>query len=246
MKKEALFVIFLIFAVFLFNQIHISGHVTVYIGDETEVGGKTVVIEQISSNSVVLNVNGLSDIARLNDQKDIGGVRVLVQEIFYVDEKEGRFAQISLESLYSCGDGNCEGDETSSNCCGDCGCSSGYTCEDEKCIQESTSKKYDECDDWKDCEDNNELTIDKCEGTPKKCTHITYLQCETDIDCDDGNKCTEDECVGNECYNTQISGCKSSVNAEELKKVLNKDDTTGKEKKGFLSKLFSVLFGWLG
>ncbi len=249
MKKEVLFVLFLVFAIFFFNKFYITGFTTLKIDENIEVGGKIITIKQISSGSVVIDVNGISNIISLERYKEINGIKITIDEIFFVDEKEGRQVTLSLESLYNyvCGDGVCEGGETKENCCEDCGCNLGYICENKKCIIESKSSKYDECKDWKDCDDDNELTIDKCEGIPKKCVHVTYYQCETNEDCDDKNDCTKDECKNYECFNTKISGCKSEIKIEQpTKEGQLLYEPKDEKEKGFLSRLFSILFGWLG
>lgn len=245
MKKEVLFILFLVFTIFLFNKFYITGFTMLKIDEGIDVSGKFVTIKQISSGSIIVDVSGVSNIVSTTSPKEINGVRITINEIFFVDEKEGRFVKLSLESLYECGDGKCEHDETKESCCKDCGCSLGYICENNKCVLKATSSEHDECQDWEDCEDDNDLTIDRCEGNPKKCVHIEYYQCTTNKDCDDKNDCTKDECRNYECFNSKISGCKMEI--EQPTKINQLVDEPKNEKeKGFLSKLFSILFGWLG
>lgn len=248
MKKTILFILFLIFAIFIFNKFYISGFTTFKVGENEDVDGRTVTIKQISSGSVVVDVNGVSNIVDIGQRKEINGIEVTVDEIFYVEEKEGRFVKLNLKSLYKfvCGDGDCEGDETKESCCKDCGCDSGYVCEDNKCILESKSSEYNECGENEDCDDEDDSTIDRCKGSPKTCVHILSYLCERDEDCDDGNGCTEDKCINYDCLNKRIAGCEIEVEEikEESPTMVQKEEI--EKEKGFLSRLFSILFGWLG
>ena len=91
-----------------------------------------------------------------------------------------------------CGDGKCVVGESYVTCCTDCGCLPKFRCERNKCVAE----QRDKCKtDW-ECEDEDISTQDKCEGSPKKCTHKTITQCEdADMYCPAG--CTYDE--DNDC-----------------------------------------------
>ncbi len=53
----------------------------------------------------------------------------------HCNEEGGATGLGACESA-TCGDGLCEGDEDSSNCCDDCGCDAGSTCESNECVEE--------------------------------------------------------------------------------------------------------------
>jgi len=82
-------------------------------------------------------------------------IRYLNGSAGYVETTiEKEFPRISTGEHY-CGDGNCIGDESSSDCCYDCGCSSGYYCdtlstaghtEGDSCKEESFSLIIDHMD----------------------------------------------------------------------------------------------------
>lgn len=54
-------------------------------------------------------------------------------------EQQGNETKTSTGIFSKCGDGKCSFNEDSSNCCIDCGCSSGFTCDGQRC------KKMAEC-----------------------------------------------------------------------------------------------------
>jgi hypothetical protein len=62
------------------------------------------------------------------------------------------------------------------------------------------------CDQDSDCDDDNELTIDKCLND---CIcQNSEVECIEDNDCDDDNGCTDDRCVANNCvYNNNNDIC---------------------------------------
>jgi len=186
-------------------------------GGQIEVGGKKVTIKGISKDAVVIDVDGVSKIVRANELETINGVKISVSEIFYSDI-EGSQAEVTAESLYSCGDGNCNEGETSDNCCRDCGCKNELECNDNKCREKPVNK----CNSAAECDDNDSSTKDICTGSPKECKHIGGKICEKNEDCDDENECTKDECKNFDCFNTEIENCVSN----NTKIGINKMDIT--------------------
>ena len=151
-------------------------------GRTIEVSGKKITLKGVSEGSVVVSVDDVSGIIKEKETKNINGIKITVGEIFYSDVL--RQAEISAESLYSCGDGNCDETETSDNCCNDCGCNNGLECNDNRCREKPVNK----CNSDIECNDNDPSTEDLCTGSPKECKHIGGKICEKDEDCDDGNE----------------------------------------------------------
>ncbi|MEK6951721.1 MAG: hypothetical protein AABX29_01785 [Nanoarchaeota archaeon] len=211
-------------------------------GSTIEVGGKKVLLKGIAEDSVVVSVDGVSNIIEQGETKTINGIKIIVGEVFYSDL--GSQADISAESIYSCGDGNCDETETSDNCCNDCGCKNGLECNDNKCREKPVNK----CNSDAECNDNDSSTEDKCTGSPKECKHIGGKICEKNEDCDDDNECTKDECKNSDCFNAKTEDCVSNLTDSEMKNT----NTTGnksrleqevdnflKERESFMKKIIN-------
>lgn len=182
--------------------------------------GKIVKIKNIRPTSVIISVDNVSGIVSLGEEKIINDVKIKVDEIFFVDEVEGRYVRINAISTYKCGDGICEKSENKENCCLDCGCDTSFNCEENVCV-----KKYEpECSKNEDCNDNNSLTGDICKRG--KCLHLSSVQCSNDSDCNDNNECTEDKCTNNECFNEKIIDC-----IKDKEEVLEEKNITLNEEK---------------
>lgn len=215
MKKTILILAFLIFAIFIFNNyINISGFATFKPGESKTERGRVITVENIAQNKVVIDIDGVSSILNKGETKEINGVEISVNEVFYVSEIEGRYADLAINvksgAKAVCGDNICELDENYKNCCIDCECNKGYKCSNNIC-----EKDLDECKKNKECDDNNEKTLDLCIGDPKKCVNKVPMQCTTNKECDDQNECTLDECKNNDCFNTKRSECKSKERVDE-------------------------------
>ena len=76
-----------------------------------------------------------------------------------------------------CGDGECNNNEDSSDCCQDCSCSlDDYSCANNQCIK-------DLCTQNSDCDDSDPCTSDICTSSaPKECTYKTKESCLTKTD----------------------------------------------------------------
>lgn len=74
-------------------------------------------------------------------------------------------------------------------------------------INETTTcpSDCDNCSSNLQCDDGNLCNINKCEGSPKVCTH-------TPKNCDDNNPATIDECAQGECKHSQTTVCKNGDN----------------------------------
>lgn len=263
---------FIVFITLLFLIPSAFSSTTLKQGQVYEVSSKSVVVENIHSDVAKFNVDGIKNIIGIGEMKEINGVEILVESIFYVDQPEERTVNVVMSVAFYCGDGTCDTDhnETKNNCCEDCGCNSGYTCQDEVCKsaaqiqqeeQEEEEASADKCEKDSDCDDNDSLTEDICKsypGKPNKCLNIPPI-CKTDIECDDQNSCTLDKCVNNDCSYTDVSGCSEE---QEVKDEKEEEETVPesenqseesqtemieivREEKGFFSKIISFLFGWL-
>ena len=178
----------------------------VYVDQEVDVGGRKVIVNNIGSNSVVIKVGEVKDLVTSGTTKEIAGIRVTVNQVFYVEERESRYTDISFSSVYSCGDGECTaGIEDSTSCCTDCRCSGEMTCNDNQCGLWHLNK----CSGNDDCDDNNDQTFDICTGSPRKCVNNLVVECSLDEGCKDDDPCTLDVCENNECFNKKQDGCGS-------------------------------------
>jgi hypothetical protein len=212
------------------------------INDSTGFEDKIIRVLKISSGVAVFEVDGEKQAIKLNEEKPVDGVKIIVNNIFYVEEKEDRFVEFDVFELFSyeCGNGKCETGEEQ-KCCKDCGCSIGYKCVDNYCELIKTG----ECSENNDCDDDNSTTLDLCTGTPKKCIHTIVIECNTNEDCNDDNNCTKDECIDNTCYNKKINNCelnKEEKNIQENKNVTNEEtlnkQTNEKKQEGFFDRIF--------
>lgn len=90
-----------------------------------------------------------------------------------------------------CGNGKCEQGETCSSCAADCSCQQGDLCCENICRAAECSSDYE-------CNDQNELTADKCSGTGcgAKCVHTAISSCKDgDGGCPEGcSAYTDSDC----------------------------------------------------
>jgi hypothetical protein len=258
-------VVFLLLFV-LFSSIAYAENVAV--GQKVEIENREILIKSIGEDSIAVSVEGVKQAVKLNRAKDVNGIKILVTEIFYSGDMEGRSAVASFSLSYKCGDDKCSEYE-SENCCLDCGCKSGLVCgEDNKCFKAECSLSDDcgdnnaltvdtcvknkcehdaiECNDNKDCEDNTPDTIDECRR--RKCYNSLEVQCKANEDCDDNDECTSDECKDNECFNTRIPNCNKSESPkgetnESVKEVDRQENAIEldliKEKPGAFKRFFN-------
>ena len=184
----------------------------VYVDQEVDVGGRKVIVNNIGSNSVVIKVGEVKDLVTSGTTKEIAGIRITVNQVFYVEERESRYADISFSSAYFCGDGECTaGIEDSTSCCTDCRCSGEMTCNDNQCGLWHLNK----CSGNDDCDDKNDQTFDICTGSPRKCVNNLVVECSLDEGCKDDDPCTLDVCEYNECFNKKQDGCVSGGTANQ-------------------------------
>lgn len=207
----------MIILTFLLLVSSVSSSVTLKQGEVYETGKKELIVENIKSDMIKVNVDSIKNIISVGEQKEVNGVNILVESVFYVDEPEDRTATVSISMAFYCGDKACDMDqnETKENCCEDCGCNPGYVCSDSMCKteaqvereqEEEADQRRDKCIADTDCDDNDSTTEDFCQrrpGKPNRCFHIPQI-CQTDSDCEDQDPCTVDRCVTNDCFNTKM------------------------------------------
>jgi len=159
-------------------------------GQEITVGDHIVKVVSVGANNVIISVDGVKDIFGINEPQILNGVNIEVTAIFYVEEPSDRYINLDLdEEIISegtaetsvCGDNKCEQelDENEDNCCKDCGCNSGFSCLNNKCVE-------NECNSDKECWDiiNRDFCMNyKCEGAPKKCTQTPITECVVNDRC---------------------------------------------------------------
>lgn len=205
-----------------------------------EIENKELVVYSIGEESIKVNVDGVKNVISVGEQKEVNGVKITVNSIFYDDLPEERTVEMVLSMAFYCGDGNCDADqnETKVNCCEDCGCSPGYVCSDGVCKTEAQIKKEqeeeeeksaDKCEKDADCDDNDTDTEDTClskPGQPNRCLNIPLI-CKTDIECDDQDPCTIDKCEDSDCFNTKVPNFVECWQKQEIQDVEEKEE--GKE-----------------
>lgn len=254
--------------IFLILIPSIFASVTLRQGEVYEVSNKELIVENIASDKIKVNVDGIKNIINVGDQKIVNGVDILVQSVFYDDLPEERTVEVVMSIAYYCGDGNCDSDqdETKENCCEDCGCNPGYVCSDKVCKTETQvarekaeeeEKTRDKCERDSDCDDNDDYTEDIClstPGKPNKCLNMPPI-CTTDIECDDQNPCTVDRCVDKDCFNTKVPDYIDCLEGQEVeleedsKEIIPEEVAEGtdsifeeaveEEGKGFFSRILS-------
>lgn len=246
-----------IFTLFLFLISPAFSSVTLRQGETYEIKGKQVIVENIRSDAIKINVDGVKNIINVGEQKEVNGVDILLESVFSVDQPEERTASVVMGIAFYCGDGNCDTgqNETGENCCEDCGCNPGYVCSGSVCKAEAevkkeqaaeAEKKKGECETNADCNDNDPLTEDTCKSTPgkpKKCLHIPPI-CKTDIECDDKDPCTVDRCVNNDCFSTKVPDYESCIKKQETQEkkqetvpgAENVSEATAKKVEGIVEK----------
>lgn len=192
-----------VFIMLVLLQIALAEEMAINSGEEKEFSGYTVKLKNLKADKAVISVDDESAIFELNEEKIISGLRIKLNEIFFLGNNEGH-VKVDVNSLYVCGDGNCDGTESKESCCKDCGCNSGYDCVENECLVHID----DECNVDSDCNDNNDNTLDKCiGGRPKICKNYPDTICVDNSDCDDDDPCTEDKCTNNDCFNERIRNC---------------------------------------
>lgn len=220
-------IIFTFLTLILVNAV-IAEQITLEVGESQETNGVTVKLKNLKSDKAVISVNDDSKILEEGDLEQIGPVKVKLLELFYAGTSVGS-VNLEVTPLFECGDNICDGPETKSSCCQDCGCQSGYDCVDNECVVHTD----DECKTDSECDDENQDTLDLCRGTPKKCDNLSTLICSEDSDCNDNNPCTQDSCTNNDCFNELMPNCESKEENlqedEEIQEDINVEQEENNE-----------------
>ena len=225
----------------------VAEELTLNLGEPKEFSGYKILLKNLKSDKAVISVNEESKIFEVNDENILGGLKAILKEITYIGDSEGS-VKIDVTSLYVCGNAECNPTETQENCCKDCGCQTGYDCEENKC----TVHLEHACDDDSDCDDSNPNTLDTCSGSPRKCNNISQLICSENSDCNDDNECTNDLCRNNDCFNEAIPNCAPSAteeNPQEENNEIENNDTEVQEpeqaqtKVSFIKRIINFFIG---
>lgn len=228
MKQAKLLAILILFLLLMGTTL--AEEITLELGEEKTFESSSIKLKNLKSDKAVISVNGDSKILTVGEEDEINVLIVKLIDIFYASESDGN-VKVQVSSLYTCGDNACEGPETQENCCKDCGCTFGYDCITNEC----QAHVDHECNKDEDCNDHNEVTLDKCTGSPRKCQYIDTSICKEDVDCADDNPCTKDVCRNNDCFNEEIEDCAAEPELEvkepEFEETINEESeqetTTG-------------------
>lgn len=238
MRFRFIFIIALILFILLAKYAK-AETITLKVGQSKIISGKNVSVTAVYSEFIVVNADGTQkDINVITTQNASGvtfsshttyvnGVNITVTDLF----ERQQTVQLDVRVGFDCGDNICSSAETSAICCKDCSCSLGYTCIDNQCIESGLNQ----CNSSAQCDDNNQCTVDSCEGIPRKCYNVEILTCfdnddccpekcyyENDFDCPrnktkfecfsskdciDVNACTFDYCEDGKCKHDIKQGC---------------------------------------
>jgi hypothetical protein len=237
---------FMLLFVFFFCLVKISlaEEVKLNQGENTSVGDHIVKVVNIGEADVIISVDGEKGIFSLNEAKVLNDVEIKVSAIFYVSEPEDRYVNLDLDreeiaegtaEVGVCGNDLCEEDlgEDEESCCKDCGCGSGFSCVDNKCVE-------NECNSDKECYDipDRDFCIRyKCEGAPKKCTETAITECVVN-----------DKCCPSSCFYPDDPDCPSTK-----KKAGGESISIGEQveeeatvEESFFKRLFMLIKGLFG
>lgn len=254
--------------IFLLILSSVSASVTLRQAEVYEIGNKELVVGSIRADKAKITVDGVKNIISIGEKKEINGVDISVESIFYVDQPEERTVTVVMSLAFYCGDGNCDTgqNESKDSCCGDCGCNPGFVCSDSVCKseaqvekeeEEEEAKRADKCQKDIDCDDNDPDTDDICKsipGKPNTCLHMPPI-CKTDIECDDQDPCTVDRCVNKDCFNAKVEEYIACLKKQEVIELEEKPveaspeviaegilDDIVEEEKGLFSRMLNFFF----
>ncbi|HXK18981.1 MAG TPA: hypothetical protein VNG33_14315, partial [Polyangiaceae bacterium] len=116
-------------------------------------------------------------------------------------------------AIPTCGDGTCNGSETQSTCCQDCGCQGGYTCASNTCQANphcgdgtcNGSETQSTCCQDCGCQGGYTCTSNTCQANPR-CGDGTCNGSETQSSC-----CQDCGCATNYSCNSNACTCSSST-----------------------------------
>lgn len=177
----------------LFSSLHIASALTsqqaaLAEGQSVEIAGKTILVDTVSYDFVIVLVDGVKKVIEAFEAEDENGFVVYKSNINYVNGVNISIADIigresailNIAVGFDCGDGICEESESKTICCTDCNCSSsGYVCLDNQCIESISN----ECFNDSDCDDSNLCSLDACTSLPRKCSHAVIDYCKDYDDC---------------------------------------------------------------
>jgi len=207
---------------------------------KTDNGIYVVELVLVSGSSAKFKINNeeLETLGEGESDKIVDGSQLVVWKILKGEQDEvdyffygsGDFPlEVELETTWeldACNfDGTCEEHETKDNCCYDCGCNTGYSCEENLCIRKK------ECSSNEECKDDNPCSTDLC--IDEKCKYTKQLGCIKDNTCHlqgsttdaeycsgeswikrkeplsqciENYECLNDKCLKNKCYKKTLKG----------------------------------------
>ena len=125
--------------------------------------------------------------------------------------EDAGFAGLGACENPTCGDGLCEGDEDSSNCCNDCGCDDGSSCESNECVVELCGNGAvdpgEECDSSSTGKSCSDFGYDTGSLSCSGCSYVTS-GCANYEDDNPSGATLQDNCasVNGVCTDSCLSG----------------------------------------
>lgn len=133
-----------------------------------------------SNNKLSMSINGKEHILSAIETEYLEGITVTPGLIYDANRWRNFSVDFNITVDYTCGNVVCEANlsESSTYCCADCNCSSGYTCYNKRCIKSDLINCYSD----EECDDNDPCTIDYCnKELPITCMH-TGIDCNEEVE----------------------------------------------------------------
>ncbi len=80
---------FFLLCVLVFLTVALAEELTLNVGETKEFSGNSVKLKNIKSDQAVITVNEESEIVNKERPEDVGPLRIVLKEIFYVGPSEG-------------------------------------------------------------------------------------------------------------------------------------------------------------
>jgi len=207
---------------------------------KTDNGVYIVELLIVSGNSAKFKINSeeLDTLKEGESDKIVDGSQIVVWKVLkgekdkveYYFYGSGDFPlEVELETnwkIEECNfDGTCQDHETEDSCCYDCGCNTGYSCEENLCIRKKGCISNEECTDDNPC--SIDLCVDeKCQYTKKQgciknnkclsygstteteyCSEEVWLKRKQPLEsCLENYECLNNKCIKNKCYKKSFKG----------------------------------------
>jgi len=207
---------------------------------KTDNGVYIVELAIVSGSSAKFNINNeeLDTLAEGESDKIVDGSQIVVWKVLKGEKDEvdyffygsGDFPlEVELETTWEieeCNfDGTCQDHETKKECCYDCGCETGYLCQENLCIRKKGCTSNEECVDDNPCSVDSCIN-EKCQYTKKQgcilenecltygsttkteyCSDEIWKEKKQPLEqCIENYECLNDKCIRNKCYKRSFKG----------------------------------------